>query len=67
MDWACDAMLLLGVHVGDTSPQHIRILQTKMEEEATYFILRVKGDHSVRRVAISDFLFADHSGAHVLH
>lgn len=67
MDWACDAMLLLSMHIGDTPPQYIRILQTEMEEEATYFTLRVKDDHSVRRVAISDFSFADHSGAHVLH
>lgn len=67
MDWACDAMLLLSVHIGDVAPDKLRVYQTSLEEEASYFIMDTVDNQTVRRIALSDFLFADQSGAHTLH
>ena len=67
MHWACDAMLLLSIHIGDVSPDKIRIYNTSLEEETQYVILDTVDNKTVRRIAISDFHFADHSGAHTLH
>jgi len=67
MDWACDAMLLLSIHIGNVAPDKLRVYQTSLEEEASYFTLDTVDNQTVRRIAISDFHFADHSGAHILH
>ena len=60
-------MLMLSVHLGDVAPDKLCIHRTSLEEEASYFILDTVDNKTVRRIALSDFLFADHSGAHTLH
>lgn len=67
MDWGCDAMLILCVHIGGVAPDKLRVYQTQLDEEASYYILDTVDNKTVKRIAVSDFLFSDESGAHILH
>lgn len=64
-EWAGDARMLLAVHCR-TSPQHIHIQDTALEEELIYFLV-LDRQMEQHKIALPDMYFATFSGVHTLH
>lgn len=63
-DWAGDARMLIAVHSG-SSPNHVLIQDTDMDEEISYFLVLIK--MQPHKIAVPDMYFASFSGVHTLH